>query len=69
MPASNLGPGGGGTTNSRAYDLSNLASDSVSAIEVYKTSRAETPTGGIGASVNIKTARPLDKPGLVASLA
>jgi TonB-dependent receptor len=67
MPASNLGPGGGGTTNSRAYDLSNLASDSVSAIEVYKTSRAETPTGGIGATVNIKTARPLDKPGLVAT--
>jgi len=67
MPASNLGPGGGGTTNSRAYDLSNLASDAVSAIEVYKTSRAETPTGGIGATVNIKTARPLDKPGLVAS--
>jgi TonB-dependent receptor len=65
MPASNLGPGGGGTTNSRAYDLSNLASDSVSAIEVYKTSRAETPTGGIGATVNIKSARPLDKPGLV----
>src|SRR6187401_1351434 len=65
MPASNLGPGGGGTTNSRAYDLSNLASDAVSAIEVYKTSRAETPTGGIGATVNIKTARPLDKPGLV----
>jgi TonB-dependent receptor len=67
MPASNLGPGGGGTTNSRAYDLSNLSSDSVSAIEVYKTSRAETPTGGIGAAVNIKTARPLDKPGLVAT--
>ncbi len=65
MPASNLGPGGGGATNSRAYDLSNLASDSVSAIEVYKTSRSETPTGGIGATVNIKTARPLDKPGLV----
>lgn len=67
MPASNLGPGGAGTSNSRAYDLSNLASDSVSAIEVYKTSRAETPTGGIGAAVNIKTARPLDKPGLVAT--
>jgi TonB-dependent receptor len=67
MPASNLGPGGAGTSNSRAYDFSNLASESVSAIEVYKTARAETPTGGIGAAVNIKTARPLDKPGMVAS--
>jgi outer membrane receptor for ferrienterochelin and colicin len=44
MPASNLGPGGAGTSNSRAYDLSNLASESVSAIEVYKTSRAASPT-------------------------
>jgi len=68
MPASNLGPGGGGTTNSRAYDFSNIASESVSGIEVFKTSRAETPTGGIGATINIKTARPLDKPGLVASV-
>jgi TonB-dependent receptor len=67
MPASNLGPGGGGTTNSRAYDFSNLASEAVSAIEVFKTSRAETPTGGIGATVNIKTARPLDRPGFVAN--
>jgi TonB-dependent receptor len=68
MPASNLGPGGGGTTNSRAYDFSNLASEAVSGIEVFKTARAASPTGGIGATVNIKTARPLDKPGLVANL-
>jgi TonB-dependent receptor len=67
MPASNLGPGGGGTTNSRAYDFSNLASEAVSGIEVFKTARAESPTGGIGATINIKTARPLDKPGLVAN--
>jgi TonB-dependent receptor len=67
MPASNLGPGGAGTSNSRAFDFSNLASESVSAIEVYKTARAETPTGGIGAAVNVKTGRPLDKPGMIAS--
>ena len=67
MPASNLGPGGGGTTNSRAYDFSNIASEAVSAIEVYKTARAESPTGGIGATINIKTARPLDNPGLIAN--
>jgi TonB-dependent receptor len=67
MPASNLGGGGAGTTNSRAYDFANLASESVSGIEVFKTARAESPTGGIGATVNVKTARPLDKPGMVAN--
>ncbi|HWK50069.1 MAG TPA: TonB-dependent receptor plug domain-containing protein, partial [Steroidobacter sp.] len=49
---------------SRAFDFANLASESISAIEVFKTSRAATPTGGIGATINIKTARPLDNPGL-----
>jgi TonB-dependent receptor len=68
MPASNLGDGGGGTSNSRAFDFANLASEAVSAIEVYKTARAETPTGGIGATINIKTARPLDNPGFLANV-
>jgi len=65
MPASSIQE----TTvsNSRAFDFANLASESVAAIEVYKTSRASTPTGGIGATINIKTARPLDNPGLHAS--
>lgn len=48
--------GGGG----RAFDFSNLASEGVAALEVYKTGNATIPTGGIGATVNIKTARPLD---------
>ncbi|MGH8174728.1 MAG: TonB-dependent receptor [Steroidobacter sp.] len=51
-------------SNDRAFDFANLASEAISAIEVYKTSRANTPTGGIGATINIKTARPLDTPGL-----
>ncbi len=51
-------------SNSRAFDFANLASEAIAAIEVYKTSRASTPTGGIGATINIKTARPLDNPGL-----
>ena len=59
MPASS-NAGGAGISNSRAFDFANLASESVSAVEVYKTSRAETPPGGIGATINIKTARPLD---------
>ena len=59
MPGSAL-PGGGGVANSRAYDFSDLASESVRAVEVYKTGRASIATGGIGASINIKTARPFD---------
>lgn len=47
-------------SNSRAFDFSNLASESVAAVEVYKTGRADIPTGGIGATVNILTNRPLN---------
>ena len=55
-------------SNSRAFDFANLASEAIAGIEVFKTSRASTPTGGIGATINIKTARPLDNPGLHTSL-
>lgn len=58
--------GAGG--NSRAFDFSNLASESVSGIQVFKTGKSTLPSGGIGATVNIETARPLDNPGLRASL-
>ncbi|NRF65773.1 TonB-dependent receptor [Aquincola sp. S2] len=66
MPASSIADTA--PSNSRAFDFANLASESVSAIEVYKTSRASSPAGGIGATVNIKTARPLENPGLRASV-
>lgn len=52
-----------GTGNTRSYDLANLSSEGVSALEVIKTARAENPSGGIGALVNIVTARPLSSPG------
>lgn len=55
------------STGGRAFEFSDLASESISAVEVYKTSRASTPVGGIGATINIKTARPLDNPGFHAS--
>jgi TonB-dependent receptor len=55
-------------SNSRSFDFANLASEAISALEVYKTGRASTPVGGLGATVNIKTARPLDNPGLLASV-
>ncbi|MEO3713296.1 TonB-dependent receptor [Roseateles flavus] len=65
MPAANLAD----TTasNARSFDFANLASEGVAALEVYKTGRSENPTGGIGATINIKTARPLDNPKTVAS--
>ena len=66
MPASSIADTG--PSNSRAFDFANLASEAVSGIEVYKTSRASTPTGGIGATINIKTARPLDNPAFLANI-
>jgi TonB-dependent receptor len=54
-------------SNSRSFDFANLASEAIAAVEVNKTSSADRPTGGIGATINIKTARPLDTPGLRSS--
>src|SRR6185295_17162412 len=51
-------------SDSRSFDFANLASEAVAALEVQKTARSATPTGGIGATVNIKTTRPLDAPGM-----
>ncbi|MDR7272460.1 TonB-dependent receptor [Pelomonas saccharophila] len=50
----------GSAPSSRSFDFSNLASDGVAALEVYKTSRASSPTGGMGATINIRTPRPFD---------
>ena len=63
MATSNLGD-----LNGRAFDFSNLASEAISQIQVYKTSRADSPTGGIGATLNVMTARPLERPGLYSSI-
>jgi len=63
MPASNLNDRSG-----RAFDFANIASEAISQLQVYKSSRAETPTGGIGATINVITARPLSRPGMQASV-
>ena len=47
----------------RSFDFGDLASEGIGLVEVYKTSRADVPTGGIGSTINIRTARPLDNPG------
>jgi len=74
MPAANTYAAGSGADGSsrggsaRAFDFSNLASESISGVEVYKTSKANVATGGIGATLNIKTNRPLENSEDIASI-
>lgn len=76
MPTANVVAVGGdqnvdfSTATSRSFDFSNLASEGVSRLEVYKTGRAFAPSGGIGATINVVTRRPLDvaEPGVSGSL-
>ena len=44
----------------RSFDFQNLASEGVATLEVFKTGRANIPSGGIGAAINIVTRKPLD---------
>ncbi|OYX65441.1 MAG: TonB-dependent receptor [Sphingomonadales bacterium 32-64-17] len=67
MPTSTLGDGFS-APSSRSFDFANLASEGVAGVEVYKSGRASLPTGGIGSVINIKTPRPLDRPGLQGSI-
>ena len=59
---------GGQGSGTRSFNFAQLASEAITSVEVYKTSRADLPSGGIGATVNIKTARPFDTPGTVLNL-
>jgi len=56
MPASVI-PGENAT---RSFEFENLSADGISGVTVYKTGRADVPSGGIGATIDIKTARPFD---------
>jgi TonB-dependent receptor len=47
-----------GTT--RSFDFSNIASEGVSQLVVYKTARASVTSGGIGAAIDVVTRKPLD---------
>nr|WP_111978888.1 TonB-dependent receptor [Algibacillus agarilyticus] len=55
-------------SDSRSFDFGNLASEGISAVEVYKTGRASIATGGIGSTINLSTLRPLNSPGMKASV-
>lgn len=67
MPTSTLGDGASAPA-SRSFDFANLASEGISGVEVYKTGRAAVASGGIGSTINIKTPRPLDRPGMRGSV-
>ncbi len=49
--------------DSRSFDFADLASEGIAGVQVYKTGNADVPTGGIGSTINIQTAKPLDAPG------
>lgn len=67
MPTALIGDGGG-PPSSRSFDFANLASEGIAAVEVYKSGRVTMESGGIGSTINIRTPRPLDRPGLRGSI-
>lgn len=55
MPTSSIGDLAG-----RSFDFGNLASEAIAAVEIYKTSKVGVASGGAGATINIKTTKPLE---------
>lgn len=53
----------GGVNRSRSFDLNIFASDLFNRIDVIKSRSAALDEGGIGATVDLHTARPFDRPG------
>lgn len=47
------------TTGDRSFNFDNLAAEGISGLEVFKTSYAKLPTGGLGATINLQTNEPL----------
>lgn len=56
------------TTGDRTFDFANIASESVSGVTVHKTSNASVASGGIGATIDLQTHKPLQSPGVKATL-
>lgn len=59
--ASGVGLGGNG---GREFNFDTLAAEQITGANVYKSGNASLQDGGIGATINVKTARPFDNPGL-----
>lgn len=51
----------------RSFNFAEISADSVAGVEVYKSTRVDLPSGGIGATVNVKTAKPLELEPFVAA--
>jgi len=47
-------------TGSRSFDFSILSADFISALQVFKTPTPEMAEGGLAATINVQTLRPLD---------
>lgn len=62
MPTTNLS-----ADSNRSWDFANIATEGIRAVNVYKTFSAVRPSGGIGSTIDLITAKPFDNPGLVAS--
>lgn len=58
----------GGTNRGRQFDFNVFASDLFNNITVSKTSAAETEEGSLGATVDLRTARPFDYDGFTLSI-
>jgi iron complex outermembrane receptor protein len=53
----------GGTNRGRSFDFNVFASELFSQLTVHKTASAEVEEGSLGATVDLHTAHPFDKPG------
>ena len=51
-------------SNGREFNFDVLAAEQISGADIYKSSIASLQDGGIGATINVHTARPLDNPGM-----
>ncbi|MBU2886396.1 TonB-dependent receptor [Gilvimarinus agarilyticus] len=51
----------------RSFNFKEIAAESVSGVKVYKSNRADLTSGGIGATIDIQTARPFDNDGFTAA--
>lgn len=56
------------TTGDRTFDFDNIAAELVTGVTVYKSNEASQAGGGIGATINLVTHRPLNSPGMKATI-
>lgn len=66
LPAAQLGERG--LVPNRAFDMSNIASEGVSGVTVYKSGMADITSGGIGATVDLQTRKPFQTEGFTGSV-